>query len=82
MGTRADEQHRSHLRNDNDQLWGAIARAHTWIFVQGRGVMGKWIQDILGATSHLPNQVRLRSPYRTSADRLISLWVIYRVPSR
>jgi hypothetical protein len=69
-GTRADEQRHSHLRDDNDQLWGAIAWARTWIFVQGRGVMGKWIQNILGTSSYLPNQVRLRS-YHTSADQFM-----------
>jgi hypothetical protein len=29
--------------------------------VKGLGVTGKWIQDVLGPTSQVPNQVRLRS---------------------
>jgi hypothetical protein len=67
-GTRADEQRRSHLRDDNNRLRRAISQAREWIFMKGLGVTSKWIRDVLGAKSELPNQVRLRS-YHILADQ-------------
>jgi hypothetical protein len=69
-GTRADEQHHSHLHDDNDQLQRAISQACEWIFVKGLGVTSKWIRDVLGAKSELPNQVHLRS-YHIFADQFM-----------
>jgi hypothetical protein len=69
-GTRADEQHRSHLRDDNDRLRRAISQAREWIFVKGLGVTSKWIRDVLGAKSELPNQVHLQS-YHIFADQFM-----------
>jgi hypothetical protein len=57
MGTRADEQRRSHVRDDDNWLRSAIFQTREWIFVKGIGVTGKWIQDVLGPTSLLPIQV-------------------------
>jgi hypothetical protein len=69
-GTRADEQHHSHLHDNNNWLWCAISQACKWIFVKGLSVTSKWIRDILGAKSELPNQVHLQS-YHIFADQFM-----------
>jgi hypothetical protein len=57
MGTRADKQRRSHVRNDDNQLRQAIAKAREYIFVRGVGVAGKWVRQVLAEKSFMPIQV-------------------------
>jgi hypothetical protein len=58
MGTKADDQHQNHLRNNNNELRRLVTKVCRWIFQEGYGVAGKPIKDLLGNTSQLPNQVR------------------------
>lgn len=57
MGTRVDERHRNHLRNDTDRLQYNILKAREFIFVQGIGVTGKSVDRLLGEISCVPIQV-------------------------
>jgi hypothetical protein len=57
MGTKADERRRSRIRNDDNQLQSAIAKAREYIFVQGMGVTGTWVRQITGEKSLMPIQV-------------------------
>lgn len=57
MGTKADQQRRSHNRKDENWLRCAIAKAREYIFVQGVGVTGKWVRQLLGEKSFMPVQV-------------------------
>lgn len=57
MGTKADERHRGQVRNDDDHLQRAISRARECIFMQGIGVTGKWVQQLVGEKSCMPIQV-------------------------
>jgi hypothetical protein len=59
MGTRADKRQRSHVRNDDNQLQHTIAKAREFIFVQGVGVTGKWVRQLIGEKSLMPVQVYL-----------------------
>jgi hypothetical protein len=70
MGTRADEQRRSHVRSDDNQLRQAISKAREYIFVRGMGVTGKWVRQVLGERSFMPIQV-CWSPCHKQVHRLI-----------
>jgi hypothetical protein len=78
MGTKADDQCCRVMHSDDQWLWQSIMKACKWIFVEGIGVTGKWIQDVLSTKSQLPNQVCLPS-YISMSCR--STDMIYRVPS-
>jgi hypothetical protein len=49
------------MREDKHRLRHSIAKARELIFIKGVGVTGKWIQDLLGASSQLPNQASMES---------------------
>ena len=68
MGTKADQQRRSHNRKDENWLRCAIAKACEYIFVQGVGVTGKWVRQLLGEKSFMPVQVCLSHCHKAQID--------------
>ena len=58
LGTKADEQRRSHLRTDTEHRQHGVNKTRTWIFDKGRGVNSTWVEDLLQPDSWVPTRVR------------------------
>lgn len=57
MGTHVDEQHRAHIRVDNERRRDRINLTRGWIYEKGKSVNSKNIDDILQAESLVPTRV-------------------------
>ena len=57
LGTKADDQWRSHLRTDTEDQQYKVNKTWTWIFNNGQGVNSKWVEDLLQADSWIPTLV-------------------------
>ena len=57
LGTKADDQRRSHIRTDTEHRQNKVNKTRTWIFDQGRGVNSTWVEDLLQADSWIPTHV-------------------------
>ena len=57
LGTKSDDQQRSHLCTDTEDWQYKFNKTRTWIFNNGRGVNSKWVEDLLQADSWIPTHV-------------------------
>lgn len=58
LGTKVDDQRRTHLRTDTEHRQHQVNKTRTWIFNKGRGVTSTWVEDLLQADSWVPTRVR------------------------
>lgn len=58
LGTKVDDQRRSHLRTDTEHRQHQVNKTRSWIFDKGRGVNSTWVEDLLQADSWVPTRVR------------------------
>ena len=57
LGTKADDQQRSHLCTDTEDWQYKVNKTWTWILNNGWGVNSKWVEDLLQADSWIPTHV-------------------------
>ena len=57
LGTEADMQRRTKIRNDTQSRWNLITRARNWIFKQGNLFNGTKVKSILKKHSWVPVHV-------------------------
>ncbi|KAF9548000.1 hypothetical protein CPC08DRAFT_591470, partial [Agrocybe pediades] len=56
LGTKADYQRRSHTREDTPQRQQRVEISRDWIYVHGRGVKSKAVEDLLKERSEVPTR--------------------------
>ena len=57
LGTKVDDQRRSHLCTDTEQRQHKVNQTQTWIFNNGRGINSTWVENLLQADSWIPTRV-------------------------
>lgn len=68
LGTRVDDQRRSHSRVDTPSRQRKVETTQKCIFEQGRGVNSKAVNDILQEDSYTPTRVSLIGHYFHESD--------------
>jgi hypothetical protein len=57
LGSRVDDQRRSHFRVDTQPRQRKVETSRKYIFEQGRGVNSKYVNDVLQEDSYTPTRV-------------------------